>query len=84
MAKKLIVTVDNRKYKINKTKENELKKWLEDNAEIIVQTSEDLVIDIEETAGVEIEYKELPEEKPPKPKPSGIRKIKEKEEKPKK
>jgi len=62
MAEKLDVTVGGKKYKIDKNKRKELKKWLEDNAEIMTQTSEDLVIDIEETAGVEIDYNELNQE----------------------
>jgi len=57
-----MVTVNGKKYKLSKAKENELKKWLEDNAEVAAQISEDLVIDIEETAGVEIEYNELNQE----------------------
>lgn len=54
-----MITINGKEYKLSKAKENKLKKWLEDNAEIASQTSEDLVIDIEETAGVEIEYNEL-------------------------
>ena len=62
MADKLTVTINGREYQVDKTKEKELKKWLEDNAEIVSQTSEDLIIDIEATEGVQLEYNELNQE----------------------
>lgn len=62
MAERINVTVGDQEYTVSKTKAKELKKWLEENAKTTVQTSEDLIIDIEDTVGVEIEYNELSQE----------------------
>lgn len=62
MASKIAVTVGDKEYKVTKTKAKELELWLEENSEVLTQTSEDLIIDIEDTIGVEIEYNELAQE----------------------
>lgn len=63
MPKEVNITVGDQEYKISKEKAGELKQWLSENADIVAQTSDDLIIDIEDTAGVEIEFNELVEDR---------------------
>lgn len=55
---KITVTVDGKKYKLDKKKVKELKGWLLTNGEPVVEMTEDLVIDIQATEGADIKYSE--------------------------
>ncbi len=59
---KVTVIVDGKKYKLEREKIKELTEWLEKYAESVINISEELIIDIEDTKGAELEYAEIQKE----------------------